>query len=266
MALRGSRSVRRPSLLGRSRAASSTAARRPGGRAGTASGRARPRACPWTSPILAPGAKWASAWRPSGHDEPRGDQRHLCLQDRHPVLDLGRRRVAVARRAGLDDVGDVDLTPAGARPRPAPRRAAGRRGRRTGGPARPRGARGLPDEHDVGVRVRPRRARSTWHASQISNPHPRWVRMCSWRSARPGIAVPTRPEASNPEGGVLDVMKRIPIALSLLASAAVAVPPPRASRQARHGHGKGPDVIPLPNGFAPEGIATGGGTRSSSAR
>ena len=51
-------------------------------------------------------------------------------------------------------------------------------------------------------------------------------------------------------------MNRILIALALVLSAAVAVP-----AMAEHGHGKGkgqrPDVIALPNGFQPEGIATG---------
>ncbi len=51
-------------------------------------------------------------------------------------------------------------------------------------------------------------------------------------------------------------MHRILIALALVLSAAVAVP-----AMAEHGHGKDkgkrPDVIALPNGFQPEGIATG---------
>src|SRR4051812_11711933 len=51
-------------------------------------------------------------------------------------------------------------------------------------------------------------------------------------------------------------MNRILIALALVLSAAVAVP-----AMASHGEGKGrharPDVIALPTGFQPEGIATG---------
>ena len=56
-------------------------------------------------------------------------------------------------------------------------------------------------------------------------------------------------------------MKRILIALSLLPVRLIAVP--RARRpwpqgQAAHGRGHGPNVIQLPNGFGPEGIATCG--------
>ena len=55
-------------------------------------------------------------------------------------------------------------------------------------------------------------------------------------------------------------MKRILIALSLLACAAIAAPIALADRDRGHGHGhgKGPDVIQLPPGFGPEGIATAG--------
>ena len=44
---------------------------------------------PWTSVILRPGAKCASAWRPSGIDDARPDQRELLLEPRQVVRDLG---------------------------------------------------------------------------------------------------------------------------------------------------------------------------------
>jgi len=48
-------------------------------------------------------------------------------------------------------------------------------------------------------------------------------------------------------------MKRILIVLSLLLCGAIAAAPAVAKH---HGHGKGPEVIALPNGFQPEGITT----------
>jgi hypothetical protein len=43
------------------------------------------------------------------HDQARTDQGELDLQPRHVVGHLVGTRIAVAGRAGLDDVGDVDL-------------------------------------------------------------------------------------------------------------------------------------------------------------
>lgn len=53
-------------------------------------------------------------------------------------------------------------------------------------------------------------------------------------------------------------MKRILIALSLLAVAAPVAMADKDKGHHGHGHGRGPDVIPLPDGFGPEGIATAG--------
>lgn len=50
-------------------------------------------------------------------------------------------------------------------------------------------------------------------------------------------------------------MKRLLIALSLLLCAAIAATPAVGKHR---GHGKGPEVIPIPNGFQPEGITTFG--------
>jgi sugar lactone lactonase YvrE len=50
-------------------------------------------------------------------------------------------------------------------------------------------------------------------------------------------------------------MKRILIGLSLLLCAAIAAAPAVGKHRA---HGKGPEVIPIPNGFQPEGITTFG--------
>ena len=107
-----------PKRAGRPRTASPSASGctspRPGGRAGTAARRA---ACPCTSPIFASGAKCLSACRPSGTISRGSDQLELALQERHPVRDLRRLRVAVLRRPRLDDVRDPDVprtTPASA--------------------------------------------------------------------------------------------------------------------------------------------------------
>jgi sugar lactone lactonase YvrE len=55
-------------------------------------------------------------------------------------------------------------------------------------------------------------------------------------------------------------MRRILIALSLVLCAAIAVPAVAHKGKGKgKGHGKRPDVIALPNGFQPEGIATGRG-------
>src|SRR3954454_24500488 len=48
------------------------------------------------------------------------------------------------------------------------------------------------------------------------------------------------------------------VLISLLVAVCVAVAAPMALGDKGHGHGKSPDVIQLPKGFAPEGIATGG--------
>ena len=147
----------------------------------------------------APGAKCASAWRPSGITTRGADQRELLLEPRHVVRHLVRLGVAVARRPGLHDVGDEDVAArepglrqqrveelpraadeGAARPcprsRPAPRRRASRRRR---------GA--LPP------------ARCCCASSQMAKPQPLWVRISSCRASSASMhrPIPGRRQGRN---------------------------------------------------------------------
>ena len=74
---------------------------------------------------------------PQRRDHPRLDQLDLALEVRPAGLDLLRLRIAVARRARLQDVGDEHVLAAHPDLLEQPGRAAARRGRRTAGPAGP---------------------------------------------------------------------------------------------------------------------------------
>ena len=109
----------------------------PGGRAGTARARRDQRAV-HLGDLRRRARSASSAWRPSGTSSRGCDQRELASSHGIECATSRRLRVAVVRRARLDDVGDPDVRALEPGLGEQLVEQLARRGPRTGAPARPR--------------------------------------------------------------------------------------------------------------------------------
>ena len=111
--------------------------------------------------------------------------RQLRLEPRPRMRDLVGARVAVARRARLEDVRDEDVLAREPGLREQRRRGTCPPRRRTAGPSRSSLAPGASPTSTRSARPgRPRRARRSSHVSHGSKPHGRWSRISSAIASR----------------------------------------------------------------------------------
>ena len=130
-------------------------------------------------------------------DDLRPDQLDLPEEVALAGLDLLGLRVAVAGRAALEHVRDVDVVARAARCRRAASRAAGRRRRRTGRPACPRGS-PAPRRRTSGRRsASPSRTRPAFASSRARS-------ACSRRRARRTASATDRLGRSRPKRALSD--------------------------------------------------------------